>query len=85
MEIQIDFSNTGNPLPENYSHEAFTRKGSKSGSNAGDGFGGWYMNEIMKKHNGTFGFTDETGPEGFYGMHGSEEVTTIELTFPIKV
>jgi type I restriction enzyme M protein len=39
------------------------------------------MNEIMKTHNGKFGFTDETGWEGIQG----DDVTTIELTFPIEI
>lgn len=81
LEIQVDFGNTGNPLPENYSHEAFIRNGSKTGANAGNGVGGWFMNEVMKLHNGKFGFTDETGPEGLFG----EMITTIELTFPIEL
>lgn len=78
-EVQLDVSNSGNPLPPDYSHEAFTRKGSSSGKNAGDGTGGWFINEVMKLHKGHFGFTDETGPEGIPG----DQVTTIELTFPI--
>lgn len=81
LEIQVDFGNTGNPLPEDYSHEAFIRKGSKTGKNAGNGVGGWFINEVMKLHNGKFGFTDETGPEGIFG----EMITTIELTFPIEL
>ena len=81
MEVQIDFTNTGKPLPEDYSFEAFTRKGSKTGKFAGDGYGGWLMHEIMKKHGGNFGFTDETGPEGI----GYDWATTIELTFPIEI
>lgn len=81
LEIQVDFGNTGNPLPEDYSHEAFVRKGSKTGENAGNGVGGWFINEVMKLHNGKFGFTDETGPEGIFG----EMITTIELTFPIEL
>ncbi len=80
-EIQVDFGNTGCPLPENYSKEAFIRKGSKAGAGAGDGVGGWFINEVMKLHNGKFGFTDETGPEGVSG----EIVTTMELTFPIEL
>jgi type I restriction enzyme M protein len=78
-EVQLDISNTGYPLPPDYSHDAFIRKGSSSGKNAGDGTGGWFMNEVMKLHKGHFGFTDETGPEGIPG----DLVTTIELTFPI--
>tara|TARA_R110002126_G_scaffold208042_2_gene354995 strand:- start:12985 stop:15471 length:2487 start_codon:yes stop_codon:yes gene_type:complete len=80
-ELQIDFGNSGFPLPENYSHEEFIRKGSKKGDNSGEGIGGWYMNEVMKLHNGRFGFTDETGPEGV----GGDMVTTIELTFPLEI
>lgn len=78
-EVQLDISNSGIPLPEDYSHDAFIRKGSSSGKNAGDGTGGWFINEVMKLHKGHFGFTDETGPEGIEG----DVVTSIELTFPI--
>lgn len=81
LELQIDFGNSGSPLSENYSHEEFIRKGSKIGDNSGEGIGGWYMNEVMRLHNGRFGFTDETGPEGV----GGDMVTTIELTFPFEI
>ncbi|PWS22293.1 hypothetical protein DKP78_19145, partial [Enterococcus faecium] len=77
--VQLDITNSGRPLPEDYSHEAFIRKGSSTGRNAGEGTGGWFINEVMKRHNGHFGFTDETGPEGV----GGEFVTSIELTFSI--
>lgn len=79
FEVQIDFCNTGTPLPSTMSHESMTRKGSSSGKNSGDGVGSWFANEVMKIHNGKFGYTDETGPEGIE----SEYVTTIELIFPI--
>ncbi len=79
--LQLDITNTGKPLPEDFSYEAFVRKGSSSGPNAGDGTGGWFIYEVMKKHNGKFGFTDETGPEGIDG----DFVTSIELTFPIHI
>ncbi|MFV5702583.1 N-6 DNA methylase [Flavobacterium sp. XS2P12] len=77
--VQIDISNTGNPLPESMTHDSLTRKGSSSGKNSGDGVGIWFVNEVMKIHKGKFGYTDETGPEGIDG----EYVTTMELTFPI--
>lgn len=79
FDVQIDFSNTGNPLPENITFEAMTRRGSSSGKNSGDGIGMWFVNEVMKIHKGEFSFTDETGPGGI----DSEYVTTMELTFPI--
>lgn len=80
-EVQLDVCNTGKPLPENFSHEAFIRKGSTAGEFSGDGTGGWFINEVMKIHNGHFGFTDETGPESI-GLD-TEYVTSIELTFPL--
>lgn len=79
MEVQIDFCNTGNPLPENITYDAITRKGNSSGKNSGDGIGIWFVKEVMEIHKGKFGYTDETGPEGIDG----EYVTSIELTFPI--
>lgn len=79
FSVQIDISNTGKPLPINITYDALVRKGSTSGENSGNGFGLWYVNEVMKIHKGKFGFTDEKGPEGII----SEFVTTIELTFPI--
>lgn len=77
--VQIDISNTGNPLPESMTHDSMIRKGSTSGKNSGDGLGIWFVNEVMKIHKGRFSYTDETGPEGI----DSEYVTTMELTFPI--
>ncbi len=81
LEVQLDFTNTGNPLPKDYTFEEFTRRGSKSGAHAGSGLGGWFIYQVMKRHNGKFGFTDETGPEGIKGDYA----TTIELTFPIQI
>lgn len=78
-KVQIDISNTGNPLPKKMTHDSMIRKGSSSGKNPGDGIGMWFVNEVMKIHQGKFGYTDETGPEGIDG----EYVTTLELTFPI--
>ncbi|MCF6222906.1 MAG: N-6 DNA methylase [Flavobacteriaceae bacterium] len=79
MEIQIDFSNTGSPVLEEFNFEHFIRKGISLGQNSGNGFGGWYINKIMKKHQGKLEFTDETGSEGI----GGDLVSTFELYFPI--
>ncbi|MFD2907514.1 N-6 DNA methylase [Flavobacterium ardleyense] len=77
--VQIDISNTGNPIPESLTYNSMIRKGSSSGKNSGDGLGIWFVNEVMKIHKGKFGYTDETGSEGIDG----EYVTTMELTFPL--
>jgi type I restriction enzyme M protein len=77
--IQILFSNTGKPFPDNFTVEDFIRKGSTAGPNAGDGFGGFYINEIIQKFNGKFDIIDETGGEGI----GSGLATSFEIDFPI--
>lgn len=79
-EISILFSNTGKPFPKDFKYNQFIRKGFKAGENAGDGFGGWLINEIMKKMNGNFNIEDEKGQDGNYV---SDLVTTFELNFPI--
>ncbi|AYZ13728.1 hypothetical protein EGY05_18065 [Chryseobacterium arthrosphaerae] len=77
--VQIDFSNTGKPLPLEITLDSMVRRGSSSGNNPGDGIGLWFVNDVMKLHKGSFTFTDETGPDGIE----DEYVTTMELTFPI--
>ena len=79
-EIQILFSNTGLPLPADFSYNLFIKKGAKAGHNAGDGFGGWYINEILKKLGGSFDIIDETGPEG---LPDSDLATSFEINIPI--
>lgn len=78
--VQILFSNTGKPFPEGYSFESFTRKGSSTGTNAGTGFGGWFINQIIKKLGGKLNFIDETGPEG---LGDTDLVTSFEIDLPV--
>lgn len=79
-DIQILFSNTGKPFPENFTLKDFVRKGFKYGLNAGDGFGGWYVNEIIKKLKGNFDIIDETGSEG---LPDTDLATSFEINFPL--
>jgi len=79
-EIYIQFSNTGNPFPEDFKYEDFIRKGSKAGANAGDGYGGWYTHEIINKLNGSFEIIDETGPEG---LSDTDLATSFVITLPL--
>jgi type I restriction enzyme M protein len=79
-EIQVLVSNTGKPFPEHFTTSDFIRKGSKYGTHAGDGFGGWYINEIIKKLDGDFEIIDETGGEG---LPGTDLATSFEINFPI--
>ncbi len=81
-EIQVDFANSGIPFPENFDIDNFKRRGSKAGKNAGSGEGGWFINEVMKKHGGKLTFTDETGDEG---IPGTELVSSFELHFPVII
>ena len=52
-KAKISVSNSGKPISEDFTLEDFIRKGSTMGVNSGEGFGGWYINEIVKHFNGT--------------------------------
>lgn len=79
-EIVILFSNTGKPFSSDFTFSDFIRKGSKSGANSGDGFGGWYINSIVKKLNGDLDIIDETGLEG---LPETDLATSFEIKLPI--
>lgn len=79
-KIQILFSNTGKPLPENFTIDDFSRKGNAIGVNAGDGYGGWYITEIVKYFGGSIDLIDETGPEG---IPESDLATSFEINLPV--
>ncbi|MGJ1509950.1 N-6 DNA methylase [Sphingobacterium siyangense] len=51
-EIGFSVSNTGDPFPEKFSWNDYLSKGRKFGANAGTGYGGWYINQIIIKMNG---------------------------------
>ena len=78
--IHILFSNTGTPFPVNFTVQDFIKKGKRTGKNQGDGFGGWYINEIVQRFNGELDIIDETGDEGF---GDSDLVTSFEINLPI--
>lgn len=79
-EVRLLVSNTGKPFPTGFDINMFIRKGSKAGLNAGDGVGGWYIDEIIKKHNGQFDIIVETESEG---LPGTDFATSFEFIFPI--
>jgi type I restriction enzyme M protein len=80
-KVQVDFSNTGKPFPENLNWANAIRKGTAYGATAGDGTGLWLINELMERHGGYLAFTDKTGPDGAH----SDLVSTFELYFPILI
>ena len=51
-EIVIYYSNNGKPLPSNFNIDKFISNGMTSNKEAGDGFGGYLINSIIKKHEG---------------------------------
>lgn len=79
-KVQILFSNTGKPLPENFTIDDFSRKGNAIGANAGNGFGGWYISEIVKYFGGSIDLIDETGPEG---LPDGDLSTSFEINLPV--
>ncbi len=78
--VTILISNTGTPFPKEYCLDDFIRKGSSAGLSGGDGFGGWYINEIIKFHRGSLDMIDETGPEG---LPDSDLATSFEIDIPL--
>ena len=80
MRCKILFSNTGDPLPIGFNYKGFISKGMKFGKTAGEGFGGWFIHEIIERMNGSLDIIDETGPEG---IPDTDLATSFEINFPI--
>ena len=79
-EVQILVSNNGIPFPLDFNFNHFIRKGLKYGVNSGDGYGGWYINEIIKYLGGKFDIIDEHGSEG---IPGTDLATTFKINLPL--
>jgi type I restriction enzyme M protein len=77
--LQLDIANNGKCLPDNFTIDDLTRKGQRVGKNAGDGFGGYLIKEIIEAHGGSVDITDEIEAEGFDYPRIS---TSFEITLP---
>ncbi len=82
LEVEIQFINSGNPLPINFDFENAMRKGSTYGQNGGDGTGLWYISEIVKAHEGQFDVTDWSSQSEFLG---DNTATGFNIKLPIKI
>jgi hypothetical protein len=49
-EIVIAYYNNGTPLPDHFDGDLFVTNGISTNKQAGDGFGGYLINNILKKH-----------------------------------
>lgn len=79
--ISLMLSNTGNLLPANFDIDLFFRKGATAGSEKGDGFGGWYIHQILRKHGAELTDVDNE-QEDISGLKGDDS-TTFTLEFPL--
>jgi len=77
--LTIWVTNNGKWLPEDFTYEMFVRKGSKAGENAGEGYGGWYIDQIIKKHEGELHIENESGTDNV----GGTWATSFEISLPI--
>jgi type I restriction enzyme M protein len=79
MNLIVNFSNTGNPLPKDFTKDDFIRNGITSDQNNGDGFGGNLINKIIINHNGGLLILNlnEVNPD-------NEFVTNFMINIPIK-
>jgi signal transduction histidine kinase len=86
--VEIRVVNTCNYRNENFTEETYKRKGGTAGKFAGDGFGGWFVNYVMQKHEGVIvKIEDDYGesfPEDYYATNDSS-CFGVTLNFPIKI
>lgn len=78
--LTISVSNTGQPLPDDFSLSDFTLRGVKKGNYSGDGMGGFIIGEIVNYLGGKLNVIDETGPQG---LPDSDLVTTFSVSLPL--
>lgn len=76
-KLVVEVSNSGVSMNEKFDLSHYTRQGSKSGKSTGDGFGGWYINEIVKQHKGSLELITQypTSEDGL--------VTTFKIGLPL--
>lgn len=77
--VLISVKNTGKPLPANITIQDLVRKGSSFGENGNTGIGLWYVNEIIKAHNGNFSFEDYTKRD----VQNDDFVTAFNIELPL--
>jgi type I restriction enzyme M protein len=79
-EVQVLFSNTGKPFPKPFTIDDFIRKGFSAGVKAGEGFGGWYVNELVKRMYGRLSLVEDLKIKH---LSSSDLVTSFEMIIPI--
>ncbi|EAR16652.1 N-6 DNA methylase [Robiginitalea biformata] len=79
--IEILVSNTGNPIDSSLTFDDIKQNGFSFGSGQGQGFGGWFIDQVIRKHKGEWDLIDESGPER---LANSDLATSFELKFPIS-
>ncbi|MFV8226232.1 N-6 DNA methylase [Christiangramia aquimixticola] len=79
--IKIVISNTGKSLPDKFGTSKFIRKGSRTGENAGNGYGGYLINTIIEVHNGQVELINNNENDG--GNY--KYVTSLELKLPVEL
>lgn len=79
-------SNTGKSLPEGSKLKDLKRKGYRKGPNNGDGFGLWYVNEVVRKHNAEWYLINELWDEYPLKKDSDSSLLTFKNTqYNIKV
>lgn len=78
--IVIFISNTGKGFEKEFTLEDFCRKNGMAGDTAGEGFGGYYICEIIKYMNGKIEIVNERDPKGIQEV---DLATTFDISFPL--
>jgi type I restriction enzyme M protein len=80
LSCTMNIGNTGNPLPPGFTLDMYVREGAMKGPKGNTGFGGYYINQIIKRFDGELAIVyDEHGADGI----GGELTTSFEIDFPL--
>lgn len=58
--VKISYRNNGKAFPKDFSFEEFKRLTGRAGKNRGSGLGGFWIDKVIKLHNGRFNNLDNT-------------------------
>jgi signal transduction histidine kinase len=79
-DLKIEITNSGNPFPDDFGYDEFVRKGAKFGNRSGEGYGGWLINEIIRKFSGELKIVNLASEDL---PSTNIMVTKFEINFPI--
>lgn len=79
-ELSVEVANSGKRFPEEVDFKSFITKNKRSANSSGDGFGGWYIYQVIQHHKGGLDIEDNS----IYKEEISDGYTTsFHITLPL--